>query len=266
MITKGSNLQEADRRSCAKGFTLIEVLVVIVTICILAALLLPTLSKAKAQARSTACKNHLSQIGRALAMYVSDYTRYPPLLGGNGAPSSFQMWPERLHPYAPLDWTNKTWHCPAYIANNGIVQFIKPPEGGGKYVAWTSYAYNALGIRGNAGPHSLGLGIFPRSATLERELQSPSEMYAVADARAFKFRFLDGPVGFPAMQPWSEPGFTEQPAQHSQGYNILFGDSHVTLVKRNDYLYPPRSASHWNRDNQQHPEVWRPKSQWAVQN
>ena len=51
---------------------MVELLVVVAIISILAALLLPALSRAKAQAHSTACKSHLRQIGVALVMYVSD--------------------------------------------------------------------------------------------------------------------------------------------------------------------------------------------------
>jgi prepilin-type processing-associated H-X9-DG protein len=58
----------------------------------------------------------------------------------------------------------------------------------------------------------------------------------------------------------------EAAAPHSDGYNMLFCDSHVELVKRKDYLFPPRSAPHWNRDNQPHPELWAPTSDWVVQN
>jgi hypothetical protein len=41
---------------------------------------------------------------------------------------------------------------------------------------------------------------------------------------------------------------------------------HVALIKRKDYLFPPRTGQNWNKDNQPHPEAWAPTNQWAVQN
>ena|SRR6185437_2927199 len=55
-----------------RGFTLLELLVVIAVIAILAALLLPTLGRAKEYGRSTVCLSNLHQIGIALQLYVSD--------------------------------------------------------------------------------------------------------------------------------------------------------------------------------------------------
>ena len=68
------------RNSCQRAFTLIRLQVVIAIIAILAALLLPSLSRAKERWKRIVCVNSLKQMGVAWAIYCPDYSERMPTL------------------------------------------------------------------------------------------------------------------------------------------------------------------------------------------
>ena len=81
------------RRRSAGGFTLIEVLVVVAIIALLVSILLPSLQRAREQAKSVICKTHMRNIGQAMNIYCFMYNDVLPWAPTNAAGTTFGFQP-----------------------------------------------------------------------------------------------------------------------------------------------------------------------------
>jgi prepilin-type N-terminal cleavage/methylation domain-containing protein/prepilin-type processing-associated H-X9-DG protein len=267
------------------GFTLIELAAVIAVVAIVAALLLPCLSRTMAATDAAVCKGNLRQSTIAVNMYVTDHQTYPLgqqyfhyLIGPYLNLPRFDSWQAAVvgEPNAYIggpDLRRTVLNCPSFCRLPNAYTF--------------AFGYNWGGVSGTSpgrsGRFHLGLGgeILSRSqastnkglptsmrAIKDSEVIRPGNMIALGDSIAVSF--AQGPHsitgGFSDLSMavvngatlLKEPAYTETwKKRHKDRFNVTFCDGHVETLKSRT-IADNENAEHrrrWNNDSQPHFEI-----------
>jgi prepilin-type N-terminal cleavage/methylation domain-containing protein/prepilin-type processing-associated H-X9-DG protein len=262
-----------------KGFTLIELLVVIAIIAILAAMLLPALSRAKLKAQGIGCMNNTKQLALAWRMYAEDNRDSLPFAYGNGANAPY-VWVQGniddANPALADNWNYditikkgaiwpycgnsiSIWHCPADISYGQNPQGQRVPRRSVSMNNWVggngdSPQNGYKGYWGLAAPKSvvfrkLTAMISPGPAMtfilLDERWDSINDAYFVTQMDGYPNPATEYIVDYPA-------------SYHGGACGFAFADGHSEIHKwRDPRTTPPlRSGLQLNIPSPNNPDVF----------
>jgi len=217
-------LKEACRRG-KQGFTLVELLAVIATVAILAALLLPALGRSKQSAQSVKCINNLRQFSLSAQMYWEDNSGLTFAYGGVATNNGEIYWfgwigngPEETRPFDPTPGALYPYMgagvalCPSFDYSSS--QFKLKAS-----VPTCDYGYNlSLSPIGKSPPNTKNIG-------------QPSALALLADSAQVNTFEAPASAQNPMFEEWyyinDDPTEPNGQFRHDQRANAVFCDSHV---------------------------------------
>ena len=233
------------------GFTLIELLVVIAIIAILAALLLPGLSRAKDEALGTSCMSNTRQIGLGVIMYASDNRDvYPnewwvvgPYKNSLGLACGGEWQTTPAHVLVPYGLNPSIWVCPK--KQRGLTYTTQPGTWDPSITGFISYGFNYLGLFGGSADEPLSFKV--------NDVSHPAQVVSIDECNGSNNpRKIGGSIGDGDADSawhddfWSVNSYPNVPdsqvgpancrmqtawGKHNKRVNIIYADGHTAPSK-----------------------------------
>jgi prepilin-type N-terminal cleavage/methylation domain-containing protein len=224
--------------NAAKGFTLLELLVVLVIAAILLALLLPVLGAAKERARRTTCVNDLRQINLGLQMYSDDSNDRAPQTSGTTNFINWTGYKKLMKSYVGLNSVSspadKLFACPAdifyYNMNNGSLDYVSASVHTQSFSDYSSYVFNGGNLLRNVFKNPSG-GPWPGIAGVRlSSIRHPTKTILITEYTALF------PYSWHSPKPWHNTQLTtptlpsEFPFFNDAKNMASFVDGHVDYI------------------------------------